>query len=101
LFSTRIKIGECSLSQKKGRKKRDKRQKPTERTEDCFVLFSRYLQGVFNIIYMYKMKKKIAYIDSAFYSNESILCTGFFNRRKKKKKKTKLEVKRTKEKEIK
>jgi len=36
---------------------------------------------------MYKMKKKIAYIDSAFYSNESILCTGFFNRRKKNKKK--------------
>jgi len=51
LFSTRIKIGECSLSQKK-EKKIDKCQKPTKRQinkeqKTGFFLFLRNMQVVF------------------------------------------------------
>jgi hypothetical protein len=64
-FSTRIKIGECSLSQKKRKKKRerDKCQKPTKRQIDKeqktgFVFVLKKYASCFSIEYMYKRKRK-------------------------------------------
>ena len=85
MLLTRIKIGECSLSQK-GKKERDQRQKPTKRhrnKKQKAFLFLRHMHGVFSIIYIYVKKEKIVRINIACQSNVSMVCNGFFDRSKK------------------